>query len=125
YRAGEIKARLEDQAFNAAMNRINTTNDEKELVTKVASDIMQAVSNDLQYDEATKRLQVRLGELSDGNKPRVETVRKLLDSHRPKRAARESVPAWCENWFYVESRNVFYNSETSAMLSPAAFDAKF
>ncbi len=27
YRANEIKSRLEDQAFNAAMNRINTTND--------------------------------------------------------------------------------------------------
>lgn len=125
YRANEIKSRLEDEAFNAAMNRINSTNDKKELVTKVAADIMVALSNDLQYDEATKRLQTRLSELSDGNKPRIETVRKILDSHRPKRAAREAVPAWCENWFYIESRNAFYNSETSAMLSPAAFDAKF
>ena len=125
YRANEIKSRQEDESFNAAMNRINSTNDKKELVTKVAADIMLSVTNDLQYDEATKRLQVRLGELSDGNKPRVETVRKLLDAHRPKRAAREAVPAWCENWLYIESRNAFYNSETSAMLSPAAFDAKF
>lgn len=125
YRANEVKSRQEDEAFNAAMNRINTTNDKKELVTKVAADIMQSLSNDLQYDEATKRLQVRLGELSDGNKPRIETVRKLLDAHRPKRAVRESVPAWCENWFYIESRNAFYNSETSAMLSTAAFDGKF
>lgn len=125
YRANEVKSRLEDQAFNAAMNRINSTNDKKELVTKVASDIMKALSTDLQYDEATKRLQVRLGELNDGHKPRIETVRKLLDAHRPKRAVRESVPAWCENWFYIESRNAFYNSETSAMLSPASFDGKF
>ncbi len=94
-------------------------------MTKVASDIMPAVTNDLHYDEPTKRLQTRLSELSDGNTPRIETVRKLLDAHRPKRAMRESVPAWCENWFYIESRNAFYNSETSAMLSPAAFDAKF
>jgi hypothetical protein len=125
YRANEIKSRLEDQAFAAAMNRINSTNDKKELVTKVAADIMASLSNDLQYDEATKRLQVRLGELNDGHKPRVETVRKLLDAQRPKRAARESVPAWCENWFYIESRNAFYNTETSAMLSPTSFDNKF
>ena len=125
YRAAEVKARQEDQAFNDAISRIHRTNDIKELVTKVAKDLMLSVNNDLQYDEATKRLQVRIGELNDGNKPRVESVRKLLDSHRPKRAARESVPAWCENWFYVECRNAFYNCETSAMLSVAAFDAKF
>lgn len=125
YRANELKAKLEDQAFNAAVNRINATNDKKELTTKVAAALMSAVSNDLQYDEATKRLQVRLGELSEGNKPRIESVRKLLDSHRPKRAARESVPAWCENWFYVESHNAFYNIDTNAMLTPAAFDMKF
>jgi len=125
YRANEIKSRLEDKEFNEAIARINSTNDKKELTTKVASSIMQAVTNDLQYDEATKRLQMRLGELNDGNKPRLESVRKLLDAHRPKRAARESVPAWCENWFYIENRNSFYNSELGSMLSPAAFDGKF
>lgn len=125
YRANEYKARQEDEAFNAAINRIHSTNDKKQLTTEVAAAIMKAAVNDLQYDEATKRLQVRLGELSDGLKPRIETVRKLLDAHRPKRAAREAVPAWCENWFYVESRNVFYNTETSAMLTPTAFDNKF
>lgn len=125
YRASEHKAKQEDAAFNASINRINGTNDKKELTTKVAAEIMKAISNDLQYDEATKRMQIRLGELNDGLKPRIETVRKLLDSHRPKRAARESVPAWCENWFYIESRNQFYNTETGAMLSPASFDGKF
>ena len=74
YRANEIKSRLEDKEFNEAIARINSTNDKKELTTKVASSIMQAVTNDLQYDEATKRLQMRLGELNDGNKPRLEKI---------------------------------------------------
>jgi len=125
YQASEARARLEDREFNAAINRINSTNDKKELTTKIAAELMRHVTNDLQYDEATKRLQVRLGELSDGAKPRIESVRKLLDANRPKRPAREAVPSWCENWFYIESRNAFYNTETSAMLTPAAFDAKF
>ena len=125
YRANEIKAKLEDQAFNDAVARINKTNDKKELVTKVVADLMKSVTTDLQYDEATKRVQIRIGELNDGNKPRIETVRKLLDANRPKRAARESVPAWCENWFYIETRNCFYHSDTGSMLSPAAFDSKF
>ena len=103
YRAAEAKSRKEDEAFNIAINSINTTNDKKELTTKVVAKIMQAISTDLQYDEATKRLQLRIGELNDGNKPRIETVRKLLDANRPKRKARESVPSWCENWFYVET----------------------
>lgn len=124
YRAMEIKSKLEDKAFDAAINRINSTNDKKTLTTKVVPELMKAISNDLQYDEATKRLQVRLGELMDG-KPRIETVRKLLDAHKPKRAIRESVPAWCENWFYIETRNQFYNTDTSSMLSPTAFDNKF
>lgn len=125
YRASEAKKSQEDQAFNAIVNRITHTNDKKDLTTKIVPEAMKVITNDLQYDELTKRIQLRLGELNDGLKPRVETVRKLLDSHKPKRAARESVPAWCENWFYVEARNVFYNTETSAMLSQAAFDAKF
>lgn len=122
YRAQEARAAQEDQAFNAAVNRINTTNDKKELTTKIVADVMKAITNELQYDEVTKKLQVRLGELSDGHKPRLETVRKLLDAQRPKRAARESVPAWCENWFYVASSNVFFNPETGLRLSPTAFD---
>ena len=125
YRAMEVKSKLEDKAFDAAINRINSTNDKKTLTTKVVPELMKAISSDLQYDEATKRLQVRLGELMDGSKPRIETVRKLLDAHKPKRAVRESVPAWCENWFYIASSNSFYNSETSAHYSPAAFDAMF
>lgn len=125
FRANEKRARQEDQAYNALINRIGTCADKSEVVKKLVPELMKTISNDLQYDEATKRVQARLGDLSDGLKPRLETVRKLLDAARPKRVQRESVPSWCENWFYVESRNAFYNSETSATISPAAFDAKF
>lgn len=114
----------EDQAFNTALVRVDNCNDKKALQKDVARELMQAVRTDLQYDEAVRHVQRRLGELTDG-RPRLESVRKMLDKYMPKPEVNTELPKWCENWYFVSSRNVFYNTATSEMLTPAAYDAAF
>lgn len=125
YRANEAKARLEDQAFETALNRIDPCNDKRELTTKVAKELMSNATTDLQYDEAVRRLQRRLGELSEGIKPRLESVRKMLDKYRQKPKRKEGIPKWCENWYFVERSGSFYNSTSGKMLTKVAFDGAF
>ncbi len=125
YRANDIKARLEDQAFETALNRIDPCNDKRELRTKIAKDLMQSAATDLQYDEAVRRLQRRLGELSEGVKPRLESVKKEIEKFRPKPERREGIPKWCENWYYIKRSNSFYNTNSGEMVNKAGFDAEF
>lgn len=125
YRANEAKARAETQAFEATLNRIDACRDKTKLQTDIVKMLMKNISSDLQYDEAVRRVQRRIGELSEGIKPRLESVRKLLDKHRPKKDVSLGLPKWCENWYYVEKSNSFYNTISGSLINKAAFDAKY
>jgi hypothetical protein len=121
-KARREKEKAEDQEFEAALNRVDTCNDKRELQKTLAKQLMTVIKSDLQYDEAVRHVQRRIGELSDGMKPRVESVRKMLDKYVAKTEKSDSLPTWCEHWYFLAGRNMFYNVETGEMLVRQAFD---
>lgn len=125
YRARENEAAAAEQAFSAQLNRISRCNDKRQIERELAKDLMRTVQTDLQYDEAVRVVQRRLGELSDGMKPRLESVRKTLDRARPKSEKTRELPKWCENWYYIASENMFYNTHTASLYTQAAFDGVY
>lgn len=125
YQAKAARENAVEEKFNAALNRIDTSNDKREIRTTLAKELMSVISSDLQYDEAVRRVQRRLGELSEGAKPRLESVRKELDKAKPKNEKRVDLPSWCENWYFVADDGLFYNSHTGLTYSKGSFDSVY
>ncbi len=125
FHAKEARENAAEEKFNAALNRINTSNDKREIRNTLAKELMQNVTNDLQYDEAVRCVQRRLGELSDGVKPRLESVRKELDKVKPKSEKRVDLPSWCENWYFVADDGLFYNSHSGLTYTKDSFNSVY
>jgi hypothetical protein len=124
YKARIAREKAEDLAFQSALNRITSTNNSKTLINEVVRDLAKSAMTDIQRDMAIRAVQNRLGEI-DNSKPRLESVRKAFDKHTPKKKHHADVPKWCENWYFIESENIFFNTQTGARIVRQAFDAKY
>ena len=119
--AKKIKEDAADAAFNAALNKINACNDKKKLTEVVLKELAEAAHTDLQGEEAVKRVQLRLGEITDV-RPRLEVIRKMFNQLRPKLEIEKVLPKWCEGWVYIEKTNMFYNYLNGKLVNRNAFN---
>ena len=126
HKAKKIRTEAADRAFEKALNRVALAKNKKVLTEECVKELAKSAQNDIQLDQAVRKVQVRLGELENGAKPRVESVRKLFQAAMPKdKKAKAETPRWCENWVYVQSENNFYHTVTGRKVSAAAFDRTF
>lgn len=121
YDANKIKEKAATEAFDKALNQINSCNDKKKLTEDILGKLAEAATNDLQADEAIKRVQLRLGEITDV-RPRLEVVRKMFNQLRPKQEINKAIPKWCEGWVYIEKTNMFYSYINGKLMNKQAFD---
>lgn len=120
HRAAERRRDEDKKAFETVVRRIGGAASTELLFTDILDAAGKAISTDLQFDIACKRIQDRAFELTE-TKPRLETVRKALRGAMPKEGKRE-VPKWCEGWVFVKRNSGFFNTETGEVLSRQAFD---
>lgn len=126
HKAKKVRKEAADKQFEKAINQVNSCNSKSKLMDELVPTLAKVAVNDVQLDTAVKKVQMRLGELENGAKPRAESVRKMFNAAMPKKVRdRTDVPAWCEHWVFVQSGNNFYNSLTGVQMGRAAFDASF
>lgn len=121
YDAGKIKEKAATEAFDKAINQIHSCRDKKKLTEVILAQLAEHATTDLQVDEAVKRVQMRLKEITETN-PRLETVRKMFNQLRPKLEVIKKMPKWCEGWVYIEKTNMFYSYVNGKLLNRNAFN---
>lgn len=121
YKANEFRRKEESKAFEIALRRVDGCASTELLFGEVVQGLAHAISTDLQKDIACKRVQERAMALTEV-RPRLETVRKALQSAMPKVETVREVPKWCEGWVFVKRFSQFFNTETGEVLSRQAFD---
>ena len=121
YDAGKIKEKAATAAFDKAINQIHACNDKKKLTEVILAELAESAQTDLQVDEAVKRVQMRLKEITETN-PRLETVRKMFNQLRPKPDVPKAMPKWCEGWVYIEKTNMFYSYVNGKLVNRNAFN---
>lgn len=122
YRAKEVKADEEERVFQRAIQRIDNCPDTKILYGDAMKSVGAAITTELQFDIACKRIQDRVRDLTE-TKPRLEVIRKMLTAARPKsHMAVRDMPKWCEGWCFVGKNNNFYNTDTGEVYTKPAFD---
>lgn len=124
-RAKNIREEASSRAFETALTRAGTCRDKRKLQDEVIKELAKLASNDIQMDQAVRKVQTRLGELEDGAKPRMESVRKMFAAAMPKAKKAAEAPRWVENWCYVQSDGSFYNVVTGRKLAAAVFDRTY
>lgn len=124
-RAKNIREEASSRAFETALTKAGNCRDKRKLQTEVVKELAKLATTDIQLDQAVRKVQTRLGELEDGAKPRVESVRKLFAAAMPKAKKAADTPRWAENWCYVQSDGTFYNVVSGRKLAAAVFDRTF
>lgn len=124
-RAKNIREEASSRAFETALTKAGNCRDKRKLQTEVVKELAKLATTDIQLDQAVRKVQTRLGELEDGAKPRVESVRKLFTAAMPKAKKAADTPRWAENWCYVQSDGTFYNVVSGRKLAAAVFDRTF
>lgn len=124
-RAKNLREEASSRAFETALTRAGNCRDKRKLQGEVIKELAKLATNDIQLDQAVRKVQTRLGELEDGAKPRVESVRKMFAAAMPKAKKAAEAPRWVENWCYVQSDGTFYNVVTGRKLAAAVFDRTY
>ena len=124
YDAGKIKEKAATAAFDKAINQIHACNDKKKLTEVILAELAESAQTDLQADEAIKRVQMRLGEITE-TRPRLEVIRKMFNKLKPKLEVNKVLPKWCEGWTFVEKTGTFYNHNNAKTLTKTSFDAAY
>lgn len=124
-RAKNLREEASSRAFETALTKAGNCRDKRKLQGEVIKELAKLATNDIQLDQAVRKVQTRLGELEDGAKPRVESVRKMFAAAMPKAKKAAEAPRWVENWCYVQSDGTFYNVVTGRKLAAAVFDRTY
>lgn len=125
YKAKKVREEATNKTFESALNRVMTTQSKRVIMEELIPALARSAQTDMDFDTATKKVQLRLGELEDGAKPRLPSVVKAFRAAMPKVAREKNIPKWCDYWVYVQQENNFYNSRTSVRLSKGSFDSTF
>lgn len=125
HKAKKIRTDAAERAFEKALNKVNSINDKRLLQNECIKELVKHAHTDVQLDLAIKRVQTRIGELENGDKPRRESVAKLFQQAVPKKKNRADTPRWCENWVYVQSDSTFYHTVTGRQVGATVFDRSF
>ena len=123
--AKDNKTQRAEEEFQRVLNLIRTAKTESDLFRSVAKEVARVVTDDYQLDIVTKKMQDQAFELSKV-KPRLETVRKVLASFKPKTAEYSgNVPDWCKGWVYLKTGDRFYNVDTKVEVTERGFNASY
>jgi hypothetical protein len=123
--ANDAKTKEDDEKFARALNLIRTATDPNVLFKDTIKHVAAAVTSELQFDFAAKKLQDRAKELT-GASPRIDTVRKALSNARGKKTfSTNAMPDWCEGWVYIENGDRFFHLDTKQEMTERGFNAKF